>query len=103
MLEACSFFVLKCIALSYRRIIESDNQTKKKKKKNYKEKKEERAKGARCEPAVSSKPPMDRVLWEQPKLGRFLQVCTKTRLTSEEFRKYTTKSSQMRQFLYILS
>lgn len=102
MLEACSFFVLKCIALSYRRIIESDNQTKKKKK-NYKEKKEERAKGARCEPAVSSKPPMDRVLWEQPKLGRFLQVCTKTGLTSEEFRKYTTKSSQMRQFLYILS
>ena len=31
MLEACSFFVLKCTALSYSRIIESDNQTKKKK------------------------------------------------------------------------
>lgn len=53
MLEACSFVVLKCTALSYSRIIESDNQTKKKKK-TYKEKKEERAKGARCEPAVSS-------------------------------------------------
>ena len=103
MLEACSFFVLKCTALSYSRIIESDNQTKKKKKKNYKEKKEERAKGARCEPAVSSRPPVDRVLWEQHKLGGFLQVCTKTRLTSEEFRNYTTKSSQTRQFLYILS
>ena len=56
----------------------------KKKKKNYKEKKEERAKGACCEPAVSSRPPVDRVLWEQHKLGRFLQVCTKTRLTSEK-------------------
>ena len=101
MLEACSFFVLKSTALSYSRIIERDNQTKKKKK-NYK-KKEERAKGACCEPAVSSRPPMDRVLWEQPKLGGFLQASTKTRLTSEEFRKYMTKSSQMRQFPYILS
>ena len=42
MLEACSFFVLKCTALSYSRIIESDNQTKKKKKLQ-----EERRKGQR--------------------------------------------------------
>lgn len=48
MLEACSFFVLKCIALSYRRIIESDNQTKKKKKITRRRKK----KGPK-EPAVN--------------------------------------------------
>ena len=85
------------------KVITRPQKKKKKKKKNYKEKKEERAKGARCEPAVSSRPPVDRVLWGQPKLGGFLQVCTKARLTSEEFRKYTTKSSQTWQFLYILS
>ena len=45
MLEACSFFVLKCTALSYSRIIESDNQTKKKKKKKLQG--EERRKGQR--------------------------------------------------------